>query len=301
MRRLGIFGLLAVLILQWGCGKNNSSPTSPSSPSYTYPFVFNVGDYGISGSGNGQFSNPSDPLVYHNALFVVDQANRLIEKFDLAGNFLGQVSTGGTNPRFLAVDGNGVLYLGDYSANTITKWDVNLNSLGTLTTSIATSGPRGLAFDSSNRIYIADGGKAMRCANNGTGCVTVAGSFSLAIDLAVDGSGNVYIDDESNSNIRKFDSNLSGGTTIISAGSASGQVSIPLCIAVDTDGNLLVGDDPGPGRVQKFSPTGTYLTAITSPASETFGFLTGIAVDANTKDVYIADYSNHVVYNYAPY
>jgi DNA-binding beta-propeller fold protein YncE len=129
----------------------------------------------------------------------------------------------------------------------------------------------------------------------------VAGSFSTIIDLAVDGSGNVYIDDETYSNIRKFDSSLGAGTTIISAGTAAGQVSSPFCIAVDTDGNLLVGDDPGPGRVQKFSPTGTYLTAIASPASETFGLPTGIAVDANTKDVYIADFTDHVVFKYAPY
>src|SRR5579859_3339156 len=130
----GLFSLALVLIFLGGCGSNNNNPTPtapPSGPTYTYPFSLFVGDYGSVGSGNGQLSNPEGIAVYNNALFVVDNGNNRVQKFDLSGNYLGQYTLIGASFLYgITVDKNGIIYVGDSGANTFAKFDANLNSLG---------------------------------------------------------------------------------------------------------------------------------------------------------------------------
>lgn len=287
-----------------GCG-SNSSPSSPaiSAPAYTYPFLFQIGDYGVSGAGSGQFNAVGGVLVYHNALFVVDQLNVRVQKFDLDGNYLSQVSTGGTYPFGITVDGKGVIYISDWGNNTITKWDLNFNSLGTFTPSIATVHPLGLAVDSGNRVYVADGtgAKAIRCNSDGSSCVTVTGQFTFPTGITVDGGDYLYVVDNTASNVQKFNSSLASGATIIQSatGIETGAVHLPAAIAIDPDGNLLVTDHTTGGRIQKFSPSGSYMASLSAPLSETFSILNGITVDSG-GNVYVPDFSHYVVYKYAP-
>ena len=81
--------LLALgILIPLGCGKNITPASPGGSPAYSYPFLFNYGDTGYAGGGNGQLNTPYGIAVYNNNLFVDDFGNNRIEKFDANGNYL---------------------------------------------------------------------------------------------------------------------------------------------------------------------------------------------------------------------
>jgi len=121
------------------------------------------------------------------------------------------------------------------------------------------------------------------------------GQFSSPYGVAVDASGNVYVVDEGNSRIQKFDSNGTYLTQWGSLGSGDGQFSRPIGVAVDGAGNVYVADADN-NRVQKFDSNGTYLTQWGSSGSGDgqFNSPSGVAVDT-AGNVYVTDTGNNRV------
>ena len=78
-------------------------------------------------------------------------------------------------------------------------------------------------------------------------------------------------------------------------GTGKGEFDSPSGIAVDSNGNVLVADT-GNGRIEKFSPTSTFISTIgmKGAGNGQLGAPNGIAVDRN-GNVYIADAGNHRV------
>jgi sugar lactone lactonase YvrE len=78
-------------------------------------------------------------------------------------------------------------------------------------------------------------------------------------------------------------------------GTGKGEFDLPVGMAVDRNGNFLVADTNN-GRIEKFSPTGTFLDIIGIKGSGKgqLGAPNGVAVD-QTGDIYVADASNHRV------
>jgi len=78
-------------------------------------------------------------------------------------------------------------------------------------------------------------------------------------------------------------------------GTGKGEFDSPSGIAVDSKGNVLVADT-GNGRIEKFSPTSTFISTIgmKGAGNGQLGAPNGIAVDRN-GNVYIADAGNHRV------
>jgi DNA-binding beta-propeller fold protein YncE len=83
-------------------------------------------------------------------------------------------------------------------------------------------------------------------------------------------------------------------------GAGKGQLDSPIGIAVDGNGNVLVADTNN-GRVEKFSPTGTFLSTIGTKGSGQgqLGLPNGIAID-RAGNIYVADAGNHRVQKLAP-
>jgi len=83
-------------------------------------------------------------------------------------------------------------------------------------------------------------------------------------------------------------------------GIAKGQFDSPAGIAVDQTGNVLVADTNN-SRIEKFSPTGTFLTILGTKGSGQGQFRApnGIAVDS-ADSIYVADAVNHRVQKLAP-
>ncbi len=86
---------------------------------------------GLSGSGNGQFSNPTGIAIDGmNTLWVVDSGNNRVERFNLEGEYLTQFGSAGSGPGRLlgpwgiaATNGSptGSLYVVDYCNNLVER------------------------------------------------------------------------------------------------------------------------------------------------------------------------------------
>ena len=300
-------GLVFLLAFQWSCGSKSAAPSAPSGgggTTYTYPFKFS---FGGSGAGTGQFNGILGLAVHVDGLFVSDSSNDRVQKFDLGGDYLGQWA-GHTafNPGGITFDKNGTLYVMDIAHNEIQTSDLNFNykaTYGPTVGSYTLNEAIGLGIDNSGvSILVADplSGAVYRFNSTFSAGVSIAYPLVGPFGVAEDSSGNVYVADSSASVLTKFNSSLAAPITLAGSGTTNGLLSNPSSVAVDSDGNILVGD--GSGRVQKLSPSGSYITQISGPGSNPGQFGTEglyVATDAN-KNVYVGDYANNVVDVFAP-
>jgi sugar lactone lactonase YvrE len=230
-------------------------------------------------------------------------------------NSTGSTDGVGTNASFnfpsdIAFDSSGNMYVTDQSNNSIRRITPSgvvttfagslLNSSGS-TDGIGTNArfntPHGIAVDSVGNVYVADrGNHRIRIITPAGVVTTFAGSSSGSADgtgtnasfnnpfgISVDSLGNVYVADRDNSRIRKI---TSAGVVSTFAGSSRGyldatgtnaQFNLPQGIAVDSTGNLYVGDSAN-HRIRRIIAktysllpytTQTGSSAITVPASTT--------------------------------
>ena len=193
------------------------------------------------------------------------------------------------NPTGVAVDGVGNVYVADQNNNLIRK----ISPLGA--NWIVTT--------------IAGGGQGSRDGTNRSA------QFSSPTAIAVDNSGNLYVADQDNSDIRRI--TLSGTnwvvTTIAGSAGVSGsqngtngaaRFSNPAGIAVDSAGNLFVADELN-NAIRKITLSGTnwVVTTIaggtqgdrdgTNMAAQFFG-PSGVAVDTIGR-VFVADQFNNTI------
>jgi DNA-binding beta-propeller fold protein YncE len=123
------------------------------------------------------------------------------------------------------------------------------------------------------------------------------------LDLAVDGSGNVYVVEQSANRVQVFTSDgrfirRVGGPRTCHWGCRPDQIDgrffLPNGIAVDSLGNMYVSDlgntsTGSAGRVQKFSPDGSFTAAFEGVGLDHFSYPRDVAVDAS-GGVYVADW-----------
>ena len=245
-------------------------------------------------------------------------------------------------PAGLAVDSLGNLYIADYGNNRIRK--VSNGVIATVAGGGASLGdngpatsaqlalPYGIAVDSGGNLYVADwGNNRIRKVSNGV-ITTVAGNGTRGFSgdnglatgaqlanpqgVAVDSAGNLYIADFGNASIRKVSNGII--TTVAGNGTpgfsgdngpaTSAQLYLPYGIAVDSAGNLYIGDS-GNNRIRKVS-NGVIATVA---GNGTFGFSGdngpatsaqlanpyGVAIDS-AGNLYIGDSGNSRIRVSAP-
>jgi len=110
--------------------------------------------------------------------------------------------------------------------------------------------------------------------------------------VAADYSGNVYVTEEQNNRVQKFDPSGNFLLAWGSPGSGNGQFNTPLGVAVDYPGNVYVADAFN-HRVQKFDGYGNFILAWGSEGSGNaqFEFPFAVAVDSSFN-VYVTDAGN---------
>ena len=148
-------------------------------------------------------------------------------------------------PEGAAVDGSGNLFIADSGNNRIRKVAVN----GIITT-VAGTGVGG---------YSGDGGAATNAALSGPGGV------------AVDNSGNLFIADTQNNRVRRVGTNgiidTFAGTGVAGHSGDGGaatnaEISAPVAVAVDNQGNIFIADS---NRIRRVGPDGVITTAAGTP------------------------------------
>jgi sugar lactone lactonase YvrE len=225
----------------------------------------------------------------------------------------GPAAGAGLNPRGVAVDRDGNVYIAD-------SFNMRTRKVNAASGTIATIGPVsrfpiGVAVDASGDVYITDAlDDALLKVAAGTGDITVAALF-LAIDssgLAVDGAGNVYIAEPNLHRIQKVDRageittvagmNSDGGFSGDNGPAVDARLSSPHGVALDRGGNLYIADTSN-HRIRRVDAESGIITTIAGNGSSGFAGDHGpataamlnnpssIAVD-DSGILYIADTGN---------
>jgi DNA-binding beta-propeller fold protein YncE len=276
-----------------------------------------IGAWGKEGTGTGQLSLGTDGggggiAIAQQApqntpvAFIADQNNNRILRFTLS-----RFSTADASSPALpagATDPGNPNYIP--APNPSTSW----GSFGSCTShGCGQSGdryvfnlPRGLAvnphLDASGRtlVYVADSlnHRIVEFTGDGTylgevgGLGTGNGELNTPHDVAVDGAGNLFVADEANHRVERFDATTLGFLNVWGGlGSLQGQFDSPRSVGSPADGDGVYVADTGNQRVQGFSGTGSPASVWGIAGRGGPGYVTrpsGLAVD-RSGNVYVGD------------
>ncbi|MBI2448607.1 SMP-30/gluconolactonase/LRE family protein [Candidatus Microgenomates bacterium] len=278
-------------------------------PYATQTFVLK---WGITGSGNGQFSTPRDLDTDTNGnVYVVDQDNDRVQKFDADGNWLASFGPAivGTidlwTPEGVCVSPNsGTIAITDRDNSRVVLLDYFGNYLREFGGSGDSDGefyePRGCVWDKDDNIYVADSspqvgdslhhrvqkfdiqGQFLNVKWGQKG--SVDGQFSGPIGIIIDQWGYVYVADSGNHRVQKFDAD---GTFVAKWGSPL-TMSWPTYLDIDANNRLYVVDF-GYAEVDVFETDGQQVgkVGVNGSADGEFNNPIGVAVSGTT--VYVSD------------
>jgi DNA-binding beta-propeller fold protein YncE len=246
-------------LLMWG-----SKGTGDGQFNFRRPDFFDIGGLALDSQGN---------------VYVADNRNHRIQKFDSSGKFLLKWGSEGKgdgqflSPFDVVVDNQGNIYVVDDAREDIQK------------------------FDPQGRFLFKFGGHG-----EGDGQLNshVEEGVTLAGGLAVDAQGDVFLADQGNYRVQEFDSSGKFLTQWSSPGEGNSLAGNPIGVTLDSQGNLYVavfGSYLGhwqnqPPRIQKLDKKGDLLMKWGSDvrAGGVFGSPWGIAIDSE-GNIYVADYS----------
>ena len=215
-----------------------------------------ITQWGSAGSGDGQFQNPQDVAIDSlGKLYVTDTNNHRIQKFDSNGQFILKWGTHGSGhgqlafPSRLAFDSNDILYVTEPDNGRVQKFDTNGQFVGTIAEG-QLSFPVGIGLDSANNVYVAESGasgnpsRVDKYTSSGSFITswgslgTADGQFNQPKGLHVDTENNVFVADQFNNRVQKFDKD--GNFITKFDGSMLGH---PIDVAVDSMGKVYVSDE----------------------------------------------------------
>jgi YD repeat-containing protein len=235
-----------------------------------------LGQFGSSGTGSGQFKEPWGIAANPSSgnLFVADLGNQRVQEFSPAGRYLTSWPTWGpthqlSNPVSLAVGATGTLYASDLYGAKVSAWTP------------PEAGAAHLAFDST-------------IGSTGSG----NGQFSVPIDAALDGEGNLWVTDLGNDRVEKFSAKGSFIAAYGKEGTGNLQFHGPGGIDVNqSTGNVYVADTYN-GRIEELSSSGAFVRVF---GTEGAGKLTepgSLAIDSS-GNVWVPDMRADKIFEYS--
>jgi NHL repeat len=284
---------------------------STAAPALATPGHRYVGQFGGPGSAAGSFAGPAGVAIQQSTgdVYVADQGNNRVEKFSAGGElilaFNGLSTPAGSfsGPTGVAVDPtSGDVYVTDQFNNAVDKFSstgVYISPLdGTATPAGTFSSPSGIAVDpTSGDVYVADSANAVVDVFSATGAYLTqfgSGTLSFPTAVAVDGASNAYVVDAGNGVLFKYPPLGAGDPTVIDA-------TAPQAVAVNpTSDTVYVGESAAAGsQVSELSAGGA--GRIYTFGAGRIGATGGLAVNASSDEVYLADQANSDVQWFVPF
>ena len=248
---------------------------------------------GKPGSGNGQFSGPVGIVFYGGDLYVTDYRNDRIEQLNEKGEYLSKFGVKGTaagqfeGPVSIAATTTGNLWVGDLGNYRLQEF----NSSGTFIKAIGygVNAGEGKVFEICTT--------SCKAGLSGSG----AGQFSAIEGIAVS-SSSIYVADDGNNHVEKFNKEGEYVSQFGSKGTGNGQFKAPEGVALGGAGAYIYVTDWGNNRVEVFSTTSNaYLTQFASTGSGNGQVKgpEGVAV-ASSGEIYVVDNGNDRVEEWVP-
>ena len=161
-------------------------------------------------------------------------------------------------------------------------------------------GPKGIAIDGMNNIYVSSVHKLQKFTSSGELIKCVGqkgrkeGEFNDPRGLMLY-NNQMYVSDRDNHRIQVFDLDLNFVRSIGSRGTGRGEFDAPFDVKFDTAGNMYVAEF-GNGRVQVMDISGHFIRSF---GQEGEGKLDGLAaLHIADKFVYVSDVSSHCIVVY---
>ena len=225
-------------------------------------------------------------------LYIADYENDRVRKVDASSGTITTVASGLSGPCAMAFDADGNCYIAEFANPRVSKLSTSgiVTAFagtgfggspvdGVSATSSPVAAPAGLAVDADGNVYIASAdanrirkvdtsGIISTCVGPGTAGTLGDGGLATAADLgtpygvAVDASGNLYIAGTMGNRIRKVDTSGiittvagtgTGGSSGDGGAAASAQLSGPMGVICDLNGDLYIADFYN-SRIRKVSP-----------------------------------------------
>ena len=244
-------------------GATASEQVTTAGPTYKL-----AGKWGGNGTGNSQFRNvlgvttDSSGLVY-----VADQDNYRVQVFTAKGAFVRKWGSQGegngefSETQHVAIGPDGSVWVADLRNNRVQQFSKD----GDFRTALVTPKEAwGVAVDSDGNVYASTTGDEIhsvvrfdKTQTGYSGAKTFANVVEPA-DIAASPDGSIYVADESDLVVRRYDASGKLLKTI------KGGAASPHGIGVDLDCNLWVGSIPQ-RRLDLFSPQGKLLATASSP------------------------------------
>jgi Leucine-rich repeat (LRR) protein len=271
-----------------------------------------IDDWTSTGIGPNDFVWTTNVIVTSEG-FVIPDNYVGFKVFDVSRNFVrafGPARNGNgvfNYPGSIAADSKGNRYVCDYFNARIQKYDAK----GSFIKNIGSSGtgngqfkfPHSLAIDAADNLYVYDNvnARVQKLSGDGTfiskfGSAGAAnGQFAAMIPIfttsnaiAIEKNGNIVVADAGNFRVQIFKPDGTFISKFGSNGTANGQFDNSVrAVTIENDGTILVADGAySTSRLQRFSPTGVFISAL--PTNGSVVELRSLTTDIDGF-IYIAD------------
>ncbi len=237
---------------------------------------------------------PSAPGARKGAVQIVDGSGNLLASTDVYGMGIAAaiafspsaqagIGSGFVGPAAMAVDGNGNLFVADFSNAAVEE----VLAAGGYTTvkvlggGFFFGGPEGLALDGNGNVFVTDYTNAavyeILAAGNYTTVVPLASGFTFdgPSGIGVDGNGNVFVTDFSSGSVDEI--LAAGGYSTVIQLAKSFTFGAPNGMAIDGSGNVFLADSSN-SAVYEILAANNYTTVVSLGSG--FGAPLAVAVDA---------------------
>lgn len=242
-------------------------------------------------------------------VYLTDWLRRRVRRYTADGALELEYPTLTGQPRRLAVDGSGRVYVSEVPLDKIHVYDANGVEADVWDMQVKFGcgiGAGGIQFIAPDKLLVAASNDTILVVSLAGELLSSFGShgqgpgqLSSVFDVDQAADGSYFVVDRSN-RLHKFDA--AGGFLWSRGGfgSAVGQFNVPVAIGVGPAGDVYVSDRRN-FRIQKFDPDGNFLLAWGSKGTEAgeFTWHNGLDIDTATGEVWVAGFHGHDVQTFS--